>query len=70
MGIFYLKNISDDGHFYFSSIFTQRASRRLPSAALLRPRHPAYSGIALALSAPASRDEASDFMTLRGSACI
>jgi hypothetical protein len=30
---------------------TGRASRRLPSAALLRPRHPAISGIASALNA-------------------
>ncbi len=36
---------------YISLIFTLWASRRLPSAALLRTRHPAYSGIASPLNA-------------------
>jgi hypothetical protein len=47
----------DENHF-ISLLFTLWASRRLPSAALLRPRH--SSSIASALNAPASRDEASN----------
>jgi hypothetical protein len=43
---FYLK---DENHF-ISLLFTLRASRRLTSSALLRPRHPAISGIASALN--------------------
>jgi hypothetical protein len=43
--------LKDENHF-ISLLFTLRASRRLPSAALFRPRHPAYSGIASALNAP------------------
>jgi hypothetical protein len=42
--------LMDENHF-ISLLFTRWASRRLPSAALLRPRHPAYSGIASALNA-------------------
>ena len=57
--------LMDENHF-ISLLFTLRASRRLPSAALLRPRHPAISGIASALSAPASRDEASKFYNTKG----
>jgi len=42
--------LMDENHF-ISLLLTLRASRRLPSAALLRLRHPAISGIASALNA-------------------
>jgi hypothetical protein len=42
---FYLKSKSDDDLFYFSPIFTLRASRRLPYAALpARHREPLRRG--------------------------
>jgi hypothetical protein len=46
-----LLNKSKDEYHFISLLFTLWASRRLPSAALLRPRHPAISGIASALNA-------------------
>jgi hypothetical protein len=45
-----LLNKSKDEYHFISLLFTLWASRRLPSAALLRPRHPAISGIASALN--------------------